>query len=103
MNRPIKFDNYLYYSICEISQKLYKKSGYQTYQRFCESFKNSINTNNFSPVEEKFVSSLTDELVMIYGLDEEEIGAYIANYFLEDKYIIFEQPVLVIKSIFPYS
>jgi hypothetical protein len=97
------FDNYIYYSICEKSYELFEKSNYLTYSSFCNGIKNAIELNNFSYDENRRIVDILSYISLIYGLKYSEIGEYIHNYFMGDKFLTFEEPVRLIKEYFKNS
>jgi hypothetical protein len=42
-------------------------------------------------------------LEIVFSMDSETMGGYIMDYFNEEKYLIFEKPVLATKVFFPNS
>lgn len=98
-----KLDNYIYYSICEKSYELFEDTNFMTYRMFCLSFKNSILLNDFGNNEFKVIDEIYNHLRLIYGLDYNTSFEYIGQYFLDDKCIIFEEPVRLVKDYFKNS
>lgn len=100
-NNKTKFNNIVYYSICEISTELFKKNtDYQTYSNFCKTLKASIirhleneEANPLSKKETKILITISDRIELLYSLSEEEIDELLTNYFMEDQFLIFEKPV----------
>lgn len=98
-----KFDNYVYYTICELSLIYFEKSGFSTYANFCKLLSISIKDENLSTKETKFISKLIADLMFVYDLSGKEAGDYICNFFFKEKYLVFEKPVRNMKSLYPYS
>lgn len=98
-----KFDNYIYFTICEITLKYFSTTYYSTYYNFCNVFKFSIQQNKLSLIEKHFLVDLSEDLELIYAIKEDKAGEYISNYFMNDMYVKFEKPVRYMKQAFPYS
>ncbi len=98
-----KFNNYVYYTICEISLKYFEKSGFKTYSTFCKLLAISIKDDHLSLKEAKFMAKLIDEIMFIYALDGKSAGDYVCKFFFNEKYLIFETPVRNMKYLYPYS
>lgn len=97
-------DNYIYYSLCEKSYELFKMGNYSTYRNFCKNIKNEIEMNKVSHSTTNFIFwKLGEYLKMIYGFDFNESLGYIIDYFLKEKYKIFEEPMICIASAYKNS
>jgi hypothetical protein len=98
-----KLDNYIYYSICEKSYELFEDSNFMSYRMFCNSMKNSIILKDIGKSESNIIGEISRNLQLIYHLDYEESMEYIGEYFLNDKFVIFEEPVRLVKDFFKNS
>lgn len=99
----VKFDNYVYYSICEVSIPLVTKSFYGSYANWCGRLSNSIKLKQLSTKEQSWIIAIADRLELFYALEPELIGQYIADYFHKQKYLDFEQPVRLMNMAFKNS
>lgn len=97
-----KFDNYIYYSIC-LKTLGRERPIFHNYRLFCESFKKYLEMESLSVTERRIIQEVGDYLNKVYGLNDKEIGMYIGQYFLEQKYIEFEKLVLLDRSCYPIS
>jgi hypothetical protein len=98
-----KLDNYIYYTICEKSYELFEKSNYLTYNSFCNGIKFAIKLNDLSYDENQRIVDILKHVSLIYDLKYSEAGEYIHNYFMEEKFLIFEEPVRLISEYFKNS
>jgi len=96
-------DNYIYYTICEKSYELFEKTKYMNYPSFCNGFKTAMILNDFSKKECSLLFELNIYLNIIYGFDKETSAEYIGKYFIEDKYVTFEEPMRLTKFYFKNS
>jgi hypothetical protein len=87
----IKFDNYIFLTICEKSYELFKETKYMTYIAYCNNFKVCFKLGKFSNVESSHISEIINFIKKIYDLDTDEAFKYIKNFFMLDKHLIFEE------------
>lgn len=101
----VKFDNYVFMTICETTSDLFKKSQFSTYINYCKTLGLSLKTGVLDNYERTDIIKITDVLVLIYGFDDETCGKYIANYFASDieKVINFYKVVLLTREHFALS
>lgn len=98
------FDNYVYYSICEKSYEMFKLTGYSTYRNFCKNIKNEIDgESRLDNTTNHIFWNIGEYIKLIYGFEFDEAVGYIINYFLEEKYMVFEEPVVCIASAYKNS
>jgi hypothetical protein len=96
--------NYIFYSICEKSYDLFEKTSYySTYVNFCAALKNSIELDRIDYEDSNRVVYILDYLKEIYGLEYDESGGYVKDFFLLEKYKDFERPVRLIREYFSNS
>lgn len=98
-----KFDNYIYYTICEVSLSLFSKSGYSTYANWCNALGTSIIRNQLSSKETNILIKIVDRVDLFYSLDAQTTGKYVADFFNEKKYLEFERPVRLMMETFKNS
>lgn len=98
-----KYKNYIYYSICEKSFELFQDSNYLTYSSFCYGIKAAIQTKEFDWVDSSRVYEIIVYIKKLYGLKPEEYGEYINEYFLDEKFLVFEKPIRIINEFFKNS
>ena len=88
--------------ICEISLSLFANSRYGTYKNYCESFKLAI--NDFANNEIKDIPHfriISRQIEYFFGLDMSKSMSYIINYYVNEKYSIFEKVVLNTERLYP--
>ena len=95
-----KFDNYVFFTICEYTLNLPKSSFYSGYCSFCNAMKNTIILENFSKKDTEFIFAVSGHLMLLYGFNITEAMHYIGRYFNEEKYLTFERPTREIKEFF---
>jgi hypothetical protein len=95
--------NYIYYSICEKSYELFEKTNYMTYTAFCNGIKNSISLDNMDYEDSHKIMQIFDYIRKIYGLEYNESGDYIKEYFVDEKFREFERPIRLINEYFKNS
>jgi len=98
-----KFDNYIYYSICEKTLELKSKTFYMSYSTFCQGLKSSFLLGVLDKRETSIVSELYEYLRLLYGLNGSIINEYIIRYFIEEKWETFEEPVRLINEYYSNS
>ena len=96
-----KFDNYVFFSICEYSLQLYEGSHYSRYRLFCHAIKNIIHLGNYDKKDTERIFAICGHLMLLYGFGIEEAMRYVGRYFNEEQYIQFEIPTRNIKESFP--
>ena len=99
----MKFDNYVYLTICEESLKLFKKSYFSTYKNYCNTFYTSMNEGVLSSRENGDLLKMLDVLDLIYGFDDNQGFKYIMDFFGSDKKEDFERYVTQMSSLFPFA
>ena len=101
----VKFDNYVFMTICESSLDLFKKSYFSTYVNYCNTLNLSLKTGILGKKETAAIIQIGNDLILIYGFDDETCGKYIAEYFDMgiDKIINFYKVVLLTKEHFALS
>lgn len=107
MNKTI-YDNYVYMTICEVTLHMYKQSNFSTHLGFCRVFKSSLvdykrDVSKLNYGEYIKIYEIIKVLEIVFSMDTETMGGYIMDYFNEEKYLIFEKPVLAMKVFFPNS
>jgi hypothetical protein len=99
-----KLENYIFYTICEKSYELFEtQTNFMTYRMFCYTIKNSIISNDIGGDEYSLIVQIYNHLEMIYGLDYATGIEYIGTYFLDDKCVVFEEPVRLVREYFKNS
>jgi hypothetical protein len=63
----------------------------------------SIQSEVLSGKEHDIINKIHEHLMLIYGLDSDICFQYIGDYFFEQKYIIFEEPVRLVHDYFKNS
>jgi hypothetical protein len=101
----VKFDNYVFMTICESSLDLFKKSHFSTYVNYCKTLNLSLKSGILDKKETAAIVKIATDLVLIYGFDDEDCGKYIADYFASDidKVINFYKVVLLTREHFALS
>lgn len=101
----VLLDNYIYYSICDKSYDIFKRSAYSTYRNFCNNIKHEIESNSGSlHTTTNFIFWQIGEYIkVVYDLDFNQCLDYIFKYFINEKYKTFEEPMVCIKSAYKNS
>lgn len=87
----VKFENYIFLTICEKSYELFKKTKFMTFIAYCNNFKNCFKLTKFSENELSDINNMVFFIQKIYALKLDESFSYVRNFFIFDKYIIFEE------------
>jgi hypothetical protein len=92
-------------SICENLLISFEKTNFQIFFNYCNSLKSSIDEKNLTNKEINELLKLVDNLNLIYGLDDSEIGGYLVKFlsFGSGKILEFERAVRAIKIFYPFS
>ncbi len=88
-----KLENYIFLSICEKTLELFKDSYFKTYSSFCSTLKSSMEIEDLNRGDLYIIYEIDDYLTKIYDLSVEENNKYIADFFLLEKYLLFENTV----------
>jgi len=101
----VKFDNYVYMTICESSIVLFKRSHFSTYINYCRTLNLSLKSGILDKKETADIIQIGNDLVLIYGFDDETCGKYIADFFDMDNdiKISFYKSALITKEYFALS
>ena len=73
----VKFDNYVFLTICESSLDRFKFSQYSTYYGYCRTLNLSLKSGNLDKKEIDDIIKITNDLILIYGFDDKTCGKYI--------------------------
>lgn len=100
-----KFDNYVFMTICESSIVLFKRSHFSTYVNYCRTLNLSLKSGILDKKETSDIIQIGNDLVLIYGFDDETCGKYIAEFFDMDNDIKvgFYKSALITKEYFALS
>ena len=98
-----KLENYIYYSICEKSYELFEDTNFSTYRMYCYTFRDYINLGIIGENEFGTIDVISKHLELIYNIEYKVAVQYIGSYFLDEKYVIFEQPVRLVREYFRNS
>ena len=101
------FDNWIYYTICEKTLKIYERHirnrdkyfYFSSYTKFCELLRDSIVYKNIGRREEGVIVEVDLYIKKTYGLNKDESAKYVANYFIENKWLVFENAVILMKEV----
>jgi hypothetical protein len=96
-----KYDNFIHLTICEVTLKLHKQTVFNTHVSYCRWMGVSLNDANVSSLVKSHVPIISDVLKNIFAMDAKTSGVYIADYFLLNKYLIFEKIVRATKEFYP--
>jgi hypothetical protein len=76
---------------------------FTSYVSFCEAFRKSIESNLIYSRDKSIIVDLCNDLMKMYGFTYKEAGQYIADYFMDKKYMEFEKLVRLDRACFPTS
>jgi hypothetical protein len=99
----LKFDNYVFFTLCEHSLRLFEKSNFSTYIAFCNGMGNTIKLGNFNKTDTNILASLLNDLILIFSFTDVEAYFYIKRFFSEEKFIIYDKPVRLLKEYYNFS
>lgn len=88
-------------TICEVTLKLYKTTKFSSHNTYCRHMGIILNDEKIGHMSKVHFSSISDVLRDIFAMDAEISGKYIADYFLLEKYLVFENIVRATKEFFP--
>ena len=103
MSKSIKYDNFVYLTICEASFDLFKESNCMTYQNYCNLFKFSIQDGKLSKKEMSDIAFIIKFVDKVFSMDYETTAMYVKNFFILEKYKKFEMPVRYTLEFYPFS
>lgn len=95
------YDNYVYLTICEATLEMYKITKFPTHFGYCRTIKLCLMDERI-PQEENYkrISLVIKKLDKIFSMDPKTMGEYIMDYFTQEKFVIFEKPVLAVKTFY---
>lgn len=96
----VTLDNYIYNTICEKTLDLYKKTKYISHSAFCYGFKNSLLLEHLDRVESTILFEISKDIELIYGLKRGSSTHYLIEYFLTEKWLIYEESANLVKTQF---
>lgn len=98
-------DNYIFFTICEKSLEIYKEQRVYnvTYNSFCNIFRCALETQDLTKWQTSFIFKLNIYLNKIYGFDKAKSADYIARFFIDEKYFLFEEPTKFMMYYFRHS
>jgi hypothetical protein len=101
----VKFDNYVYMTICESIIVQFKRSHFSTYINYCNTLNLSLKSGILDRKETADIINIGNDLVLIYGFDDETCGKYIVDFFDLDNEIKlnFYKSALITLSAFALS
>lgn len=89
-----KLDNHVYLIICEITYEQFKNSKFQSYINHCNLLKTALTSQDIGGNQKRQLSCLVNVLMNILGFDMNTASEYVALFYYEDKFQIFE-PIVV--------
>ena len=89
--------------LCEVSLKLYKKTHYATYSSYCNNISLMLKEGIVPRERVKEIYAMTETLERIFAMSVKESAVYVSTYFRENKCLIFERPVRMVKEFFPLT
>lgn len=98
-----ELDNYIYWTLSEKTFDLYKKSLCLNFVSFCKQLKNKLELGEMSTEYVRIFARMYLELHLIYDLSDDEGLDYVYDYFIKEKFLIFEDAVRHIKKSFKNS
>lgn len=96
----VKFDNYVYMTICESTIVSFKKSKFSTYINYCNTLNLSLKSGDLDKTEIADIIQISNDLVLIYGFDDKMCGKYIADFFdldTEIKMMFYKSAMITIQ------
>ena len=103
MNKKI-YDNYVYMAICEATLEMYKITKFPTHFGYCRTIKLCLMDERISVQDNyKKIKNVILALENLFSMDPKIMGEYIMDYFIQEKFLIFEKPVLAMKAFYPNS
>lgn len=99
-NRKNKFNNYVYFTICEVALSLFAKTKYTTFIGYCKGMKTAMVSGDYTYANSKHIAAIMERLELIYSLGDKLSGEYVVSFFCDDKYLIFEEPVRLTNEYF---
>lgn len=98
-----KFDNHIYFMICEVALDLFKLTKYMTFIAYCRGMKSSIMHGHMSYSESKQIATIMARMELMFSLGDKKNGEYLMRFFCDDKFITFEEPVRLTTEYFKGS
>jgi|688.fasta_scaffold1514003_2 hypothetical protein len=89
-----KLDNHVFLIICEISYEQFKNTKFQNYINHCNLLKTALASQEIGNNQKKQISSLVNILMNVLGFDINTASEYVALFYYEDKFHVFESIVI---------
>ena len=105
-NVKIKFENYIYLSICEMLISTIGETKCSGLYGYCNSIKFDLNNCDLNGKPLTYIRlyiRIFEYLKLVYGLDESECSYYLYKFIDDDKYKVFEKPVMLLTKHFRYQ
>ncbi len=96
-----KFDNHVYIIICEVTLSLHKDTFFSSHIGYCMNMSACMKDGNLTKKQKEHICKIADVLDLVFSMNAQTTGAYISDYFLLEKFRVFQQTVLEIKEYFP--
>ena len=96
-----KYNNFIYLTICELTLKLYKQTGFSSHASYCRYVGTSLSDKKVVNMVKNHASIISDVLKNIFAIDAKDCGVYIADYFLLEKFLVFEKVVRATNECYP--
>jgi hypothetical protein len=98
--------SFIYYDICERSLMAFecaKMPKHMSYRGFCLNIKTSIRLKQLTLAETRPIIKVQNYLSQVYGLSFSEAMEYIYDFFINEKWLLFEETVRLMKIYFRNS
>ncbi len=77
-----------------ITYEQFRKTKFQNYVNYCNLIKTALTTQDIGRNQKTQISNLVNILMCILGFDMNTASEYVAAFYLENKFIIFESIVV---------
>lgn len=90
-------------TICEVTLKLYKQTGFSSHNSYCRYMGVGLGDEKVGSLIKSHISIISDVLDNIFAMNAKTSGSYIAEYFLLEEYVVFENVVRATKEFYPIT
>lgn len=99
-----KYDNLIYYSICECLYENMGETKYSTFRNMCNGIGENLNNGlNLTIEQYNAISKAMYTLDIIYHEDKNVMGDYVRKFFEEEIWKKYMKPVTVLKNNLPFA
>lgn len=101
MQTPNKFNNHVYYYVCDFLYREYEKSDYQSFNNMCETIRTKMNSEvSLTRQETKIINNTMNDIYRVFNFSDDEITDYLYKFITNKMWSKFDSIVVTLRSHF---